>query len=268
MASAQVVIFHEPKIGSTEAEWEDGAGYDCGDPAAGRSARLIVADGATDAYRASTWVAQLVDSFLGSRSNGGAPAITPGAMDDWFALMQERWLKTAPTRFASIFEERKFYDYGSFATLLGCEIRGLDSSHPTWSAIALGDTVLFHVRGTRLLEQFPMMSADDFGLNPDGVFTQPSQRHRMRERLSFADGQLALGDRLFIATDALAAWMIATARIDADRLWRTLDRLNHPEPFRAIIGDRRQTGEMKNDDVTLMRVEITRSGPELLVVCQ
>jgi hypothetical protein len=268
MSRAQVVVFHEPKIGSTEQEWEDGAGYDCGDPAGGRSARLIVADGATDAYRASTWVGQLVDSFLGLQPAGGTPALTAPALDEWFGLMQERWLENAPARFASIFEERKFYDHGSFATLLGCEIRGLDGPGPTWSAVALGDTVLFHVRGTRVLAQFPRLGAEDFGLTPDGVFTQPSERRRMREGLTFADGRFALGDRLFIATDALAAWIVATARVEGDRLWRTLARLNHPVPFRSLVDDRRRAGEMTNDDVTLMRVEITGSGPDLLVVCR
>lgn len=38
--------------------------------------------------------------------------------------------------------------------------------------------------------------------------------------------------------------------------------------FRRDIAGRRRTGEMKNDDVTLMRVEITDSGPDYLVVCE
>ena len=39
----------------------------------------------------------------------------------------------------------------------------------------LGDTVLFHVRGAGLVAQFPELAAEDFGINPDGVSTQPSQ---------------------------------------------------------------------------------------------
>jgi hypothetical protein len=39
-------------------------------------------------------------------------------------------------------------------------------------------------------------------------------------------------------------------------------------PFRSLVDDRRRAGEMTNDDVTLMRVEITGSGPDLLVVCR
>ena len=268
MSHLQAVVFHEPKAGSAEQEWEDGAGHDPGDPASGRNARCIVVDGATEAYDSIRWVGQLVDSFLGIQPAGGAPALTAGAMDTWFGLMQDRWAQTAPTAFGTIFEERKFREDGSFATLLGCEIDGLGGPRPRWSAVALGDTVLFHVRGTRLLAQFPALAAEDFGLNPDGVFTQPSARGRMRAGLAHAGGSLRIGDRLFLATDAFAEWVVSAGRSDPDRLWRTLARLDHPALFRRIVADRRRTGEMKNDDVTLMRVEVSDSDPEVLVVCQ
>jgi hypothetical protein len=267
MSQAQTVVFHEPKAGSTDEEWEDGAGHDPGDPAAGRNARCIVVDGATEAYDSIRWVGQLVDSFLGLEPVGGAPALTAPAMDEWFGRMQDRWAQDAPATFANLFEERKFREDGSFATLLGCEIGGLGGPRPRWSAVALGDTVLFHVRGRRVLAQFPPLAAGDFGLNPDGVFTQPAARGRMRAKLGHAAGALAVGDHLFLATDAFAEWMIRADRADPD-LWPTLGGLHHPTLFRRIVADRRRAGEMKNDDVTLMRVDVTDSDPDLLAVCQ
>jgi len=267
VAQVQTVVFHEPKAGSTEAEWEDGAGHHPGDPATGRSARCIVVDGATEAYDSIRWVNQLVDSFLGVQRVGGAPALTAGSMDEWFGVMQDRWVDDAPATFATIFEERKFHDQGSFATLLGCDIHGLGGPRPHWSSVALGDTVLFHVRGTQVLAQFPALVADDFGLNPDGVFTQPSERERMRTRLRHAEGGLEIGDRLFLATDAIAEWMVKAGRSDGEQLWATLCRLDHPALFQRIVWERRRAGAMKDDDVTLMRVQVTQSDPDLLVVC-
>src|SRR5215211_6181408 len=192
MSQLQVVVFHEAKAGSAAEEWEDGAGHDPGDPGSGRSARCIVVDGATEAYDSIRWVSQLVDSFLGIEPAGGAPALTDRAMDEWFGVMQDRWAQNAPATFATVFEERKFREDGSFATLLGCEIVGLGGPRPRWSAVALGDAVLFHVRGRRLLTQFPALSSEDFGLNPDGVFTQPSARDRMRAALEQAAGSLVV----------------------------------------------------------------------------
>src|SRR3954469_7745838 len=113
MTYAQTVVFHEPKLGSTESEWEDGAGHRPADPANGGVARCIVVDGATEAYDSIRWVGQLVDSFLGIQPDGGSPALSGTAMDEWFGLMQDRWLRNAPARFANVFEERKFHDDGS-----------------------------------------------------------------------------------------------------------------------------------------------------------
>jgi len=263
-----MVVFHEPKHGSSEQEWEDGAGHDPGDPRRGRAARCVVVDGATEAYDAIRWVGQLVESFLGFDPAGGRPSLTPAAMDAWFGVMQERWVQNAPATFATIYEERKFHDEGSFATLLGCEITGLDGHRPRWEAVALGDCVLFHVRGTRVVQQFPDLAPTDFGTSPDGVFTQPAARDSMRARLDRAEGVLEIGDRLFLASDALAQWMAASSGNGSDRLWRQLGVLDHPGPFRKLVARERGRGVLKNDDVTLLRVEITASDPSRLVVCR
>jgi hypothetical protein len=268
MSYAQMVVFHRPKVGSSAAEWEDCAGYDPGDPASGRNARFMVADGATEAYASIRWVGQLVESFLGEDPVGGWPALTEEGMDDWFGLMQQRWLDRAPTTFANIFEERKFRQDGSFATLLACEISGLRGPQPRLTAVALGDAVLFHVRDGRLITQFPQMAAGDFGLDPDGVFTQPSQRGRMRARLRRIEQVLEVGDRLFLATDAVALWIVRSMASDGQTLWSTLDQIVHPQQFDRFASEQLDSGRMKNDDLTLLHVQIIEHSPDFLLVCQ
>ena len=182
----QMVTFSEPKEGNAPGEWQDGAGGGVvGDgTAAPRRARFVVLDGATGAYDPVRWVDQLVRSFVPqaggdprTRSTPGSPGsagprLEPAAMRAWFAEMQDRW--AADVRdFDSIIEERKFAEVGSFATLLGFEIYALDGPEPYWRAVALGDTVLFHVRAGRLIAAFPPMGPDDFGTLPDGVHTSP-----------------------------------------------------------------------------------------------
>lgn len=261
MPQLQTVVFAAPKAGSEQAEWEDGAGYDEGDPATG-TARLVVADGATEAYDSIRWVGLLVESFLGPA--GPPPGVPAAGVHEWISRLQDRWTREAP-RFANLYEERKFRADGSFATLLGCEVRGLGGPQPTWTAVALGDTVLFQVRGTAQLERFPAVTAADFGINPDGVFTAPAARDRMRAALGRAEGTLDVGDRLFLATDAFAEWMVRAADVQPAELWRLLDRLD-PGTFRGLVANRRRAGAMKNDDVTLMRVRVTDRGPDHLAV--
>ncbi len=154
----QTVTFSEPKEGNAPDERQDGAcGGVVGDgTATPHRARFVVLDGATGAYDAVRWVDQLVSSFApqaGGDPKSEGPRLEPAAMRAWFAEMQDQW--AADVRdFDSIIEERKFAEVGSFATLLGFEIHGLDGPEPYWQAVALGDTVLFHVRMGRMIATF------------------------------------------------------------------------------------------------------------------
>lgn len=256
---ARMVVFSDVKAGNSIEEWEDRAAGSVGDPGAGHQPRFVVVDGATEAYDAVRWADLLASSFV----HAGPARLHPSPMQDWFATAQDAWVAGAPATFASIFEERKFAE-GSFATLLGCELSGLDGTGPTWEAVALGDSVLFHVRGERLLAQFPPLTLEDFGLNPHGVHTRPEATTRMVRHLDFGHGELAVGDRLYLTTDAVAHWII---RSSGPALWDTLAALDHPALFARLVADQRAAGAMKNDDVTLMRIDLRAEDPDYLVVC-
>lgn len=268
MMQVQSVLFRLEKAGNAVEEWEDGAGAFDGEPVAGRDPRFIVVDGATEAYDSLRWVAQLVTSFIGDGPCGKSqmPTLDAESMQRWFELMQKRWVAEAPTVFANIFEELKFAQVGSFATLLGCELTGLDGPNPRWDAVALGDSVLFHVRDRRLVDHFPRLGADDFGLSPDGVHTQPLALEQMRQRLAFAHGSLIEGDQLFLTTDALAHWIVRGIQRGEGKLWGMLADLDHPRLFEQLVADQRAAGEMKNDDVTLLRVHVAADDPAFLLV--
>jgi hypothetical protein len=261
--SAERVLFHRPKARAAAAEWEDCGGYTT---LADGTARSVVVDGATEAYDALRWVGQLVRSCLGV--DGRAPDLTPAGLDGWIEVMQQRWLDESPAAFASVYEERKFRTEGSFATFLGCDVRGLGGPRPTWTAASLGDAVLFHVRGARVVDQVPAMAATDFGLNPDGIFTQTAARDRMRAAIHMGRGELQVGDLLFLATDALSEWLVRRSTIDNGRCWRELAAIDHPAEFQRFIAVERNSQRMKNDDITLLRVQITRAEAGVLVVCR
>src|SRR6202158_1332033 len=102
----QMVTFSAAKDGNAPGEWQDGA---CGG----------VVPGGAGAQRP------------GGAAGPQAPRREPAAMRAWFAEMQDQW--AADVRdFDSIIEERKFAEVGSFATLLGFEIHGLEGPAPYW----------------------------------------------------------------------------------------------------------------------------------------
>lgn len=256
-------VYWAHKAGNEPWEWEDGAGC------AERDGRFIVLDGATEAYDAVRWVDQLQRSYV--QPSAERPELSREALEDWFPLMQQRWVEQAPQRFGTIFEERKFREVGSFATLLCVQIDGLDGPRPSWRAAALGDTVLFHVRADRRrLHHFPNLTPDEFGLAPDGVSTIPDMLDRMRDRLRFDVGGLERGDRIYVATDAFAEWMLrrVDTRPEAE-LWQLLGPGLDPDDgseFRRLVSDLRANGELKNDDVTLLRITVCGRVPDFLVV--
>ena len=272
----QMVTFSAAKDGNAPGEWQDGA---CGGvipdgTGAPHRARFVVLDGATTAYDPVRWVDQLVRSFApqanGSQGSQG-PRLEPAAMRAWFAEMQDRWAKDVRD-FDSIIEERKFAEVGSFATLLGFEIYGLDGPEPYWRAVALGDTVLFHVRAGRLIATFPPMGPEDFGTLPDGVHTAPASLDKMTERLLIGGGVLEPGDFLFAATDAMAQWILRTIQRGEAKVWDTLTTLAHPDVFAQLVADQRREQDgsrrLKNDDVTLMRLRMLDSQPAYLLACR
>lgn len=257
-----MVVFYDPKLGNGDWEWEDGAAGWCGDPAGSRNPRFAVADGATEGFGSARWARCLVSGFLGTDTFG--ERLTDEGVLGWFRQAQARWHRDSDSAQASDLQRLKQSRVGSLATVVGCELSGLDGARPRWDAVALGDSVLFHVRERRLIHQFPALGSDDFGVNPDGVSTRPEGLDTAVTRLRWATGQLREGDLLYLATDALAHWMVNT---NDQTLWDALAELAHPAAFRRLVTERRRSGAMTNDDVTLLRVQMDTSHPTDLVVC-
>lgn len=266
----QLVVFSAPKEGYAPSEWEDGA---CGgvfgdgrgkEPSHGR---FIVVDGATEAWETRRWVDQLVTSFMSPSLPGGVsqPDLERGAMRAWIQWMQGRWLAEIPP--PSDYIEQQKIRQGSLATFVGGQLTGLDGASPSWYAAALGDTVLFHVRGERLLTHFPPLGSADFGLAPEGISTRPEYLPRMSDRMLFQRGRLAPGDTLYAATDAFAKWLMVNEERREAALWPMLDSLVHPADFDRLVDEQRTAMALEDDDVTLMRIRFLPGRPSSLVVC-
>lgn len=262
------VIFSAPKEGYAPGEWEDGAAAGPrgwtpgGDPPA---FRFAVADGATESYASRRWVEQLVDSFMSTDPAGGAggPEFDAMSMHGWLKAMQDQWQLTVPAG-ADYIEQLKIRR-GTLATFVGGQFFGLDTPRPAWHAIALGDSVLFHVRQGQLIDHFPRLRAADFDSAPDGISTLPERLDRISEQFLSQTGWLAEGDEIYVATDAFAQWMITCHERRDRSLWPLLGELAHPGVFAQLIARMRHDKTMKDDDVTLMRLRLV-TGPVYTVV--
>ena len=262
-----MVTFSEPKEGYAPGDWQDGAGGGVvrGEP--GR-ARFIVVDGASTAYDPVHWVDMLVSSFAPSGGRATGPSLDRASMRAWFIQMQDQWA-AEPRVFGHPLEEKKFKEVGSMATLLAFELSGLDGPEPFWQGVALGDTVLFHVRASRLIGILPKIGPGDFGKWPVGVFTQRSQIDWMTSELRGDHGLLEPGDFLFGATDAMAHWILRATGRDEKKVWHTLANLPHAAEFARLVADQRAEPDvdkrLEDDDVTLLRVRMLPGRSSLLL---
>ena len=88
----------------------------------------------------------------------------------------------------------------------------------------------------------------------------------MERQLEFDWGELQEGDVVYSATDAFAQWMLLRNRCDPYSVWTHLDALRHEDDFAELVRGSRATREMKNDDVTLLRVRIVPTQPRQVTV--
>jgi hypothetical protein len=223
------------KEGNTPEQYEDAFALG--------TLQIAVSDGASAAVYAREWANLLTECFseeafpekddaffsrVASLGNDWARAVGVGGSQAWYA--QEK------------------VPQGSQASLLVVRI---DPIKKRWTACAIGDVCVFIVAGEKLHYAFPLTKSKQFGTHPDLVPTDPAQLKKrpkvVRHSNSYPDG-----GRLIFCTDAIAAWFLAEHEKKA-MPWLTLPSASE---FPEWLQHLRDSGEMKNDDVTLLEVAL------------
>ncbi|WP_051950964.1 hypothetical protein [Actinacidiphila yeochonensis] len=231
---------------------------DCRDIAAVAADRRAFAlcDGASSAYRAGDWAGLLSGSF--SLDDPGAE---PESVLPWLDACRGWWNDQAAARPASggavgqQFFQANAVARGSASTFLGVRLRWAAEGWQ-YTAAAVGDTCLFHVRGGHLLHAFPVTSAAAFDDRPDLVLTREEADGADASRLRTSRQTVRPGDELHLVTDALAQLLLTHGTPDAPDAalwWHVMGRLGAAD-FDRMVTRLRQTGEIETDDTTLVRV--------------
>lgn len=213
--------------------------------------RYAVADGAAEGCFSRLWAGMLVQDFVRASGLG---------IDRWYNSLlpvQQRLDADVHSRVLRPSAKRAVKK-GAFATFLGIVVG--DPADPSrWQAVAVGDTCLMHTRGHVLLRCFPLDHAAQFDNYPDLVGSRmPVEAVLQRQRL-WVDGRGELGDRLWAMTDALAQWCLGEQE-GGGNPWATLESLllspDGQRDFAVWIEGLRNSRQLKNDDVTLLTMEL------------
>ncbi|MDI2132152.1 hypothetical protein [Yinghuangia seranimata] len=279
---AQVTILALHKGGGAPHEYEDAVwvgsrtaegpergllpppGPACRSGGVGRvaSLRAAVADGASSSLLARRWAQLLVREAGGAptgllRTGQGFAEVLTRAADRWPDLMKDyvrnRELRGKPITWF----ERPGLEAGAHATLLVAHFAAhrWAPARGTWSAVALGDACLFQVRHDRLHVAFPLTASGEFGNTPPLAASGGQDPEAVRARAGLVSGHWRRGDRFYLASDAMAAWFLRQVEVGR-KPWDLLRALDYagPRDLAAWVERRRGAGELRNDDVTLVRI--------------
>jgi len=234
------------KRGNSPEEYEDAF---AADDVAGRYA---IADGATESSFSGLWARLLVDQFV--QDSGGDPL----RWTERLPALQDQLHTHISRRPLPWYAEAQLLQ-GSFATLLGVVLTVSEDAEYTWQAVAVGDSCLFHTRGTDLLGVFPLNRAEQFGNMPHLVGSRTSADVIREKRALLTQSHALPNDRLWMMTDALAHWCLKEHEAGRNS-WAELEWLLAPpqpdESFAAWIEELRDKRELHNDDVTLLAVRL------------
>jgi len=106
-----------------------------------------------------------------------------------------------------------------------------------------------------VLRAFPLERAEQFNNRPSLLSSVARANAGVWSQVATVDGDLQEKDRLLLMTDALAQWFLVEAEMGR-RPWAALAKVTTPEQFTAYIDCLRAGGALRNDDVTLVSVEV------------
>lgn len=242
--------FHTHKRGNAPEEYEDAFAGDA------KKRRFAVADGASESSFVATWAKLLVEGFL-------AAGRRPWRQLEWLSPARRHWAEDVDPRPLPWYAEEK-REQGAYATFLGIAFGKPQRGEPereagAWCALAVGDSCLFRLRHGKLRQSFPLSRSSDFGNQPALLGSRGRPLDTPAKGLRRARGRWRPGDRFLLMTDALAEWMLRRSEekqgpdADIDRL---VAESSPQDAFPGWVAERREQQGLRNDDVTLVIVDI------------
>jgi hypothetical protein len=228
-----------------------------------RFKRYAIADGASTAYLSGMWATTLVDcfgSYDGDITNSNFFDLLQSIiLDDNWNLRLIDFIKKREE------EGKPLTWYDEMALQNGAASTFLEISFPiennqvknAFSALAIGDSCLFQIRSNELITQFPLNCSADFNNSPVLISSISRRNDDLKERIAYIEtGDVLKDDRFFLMTDALASFFFQEYE-KGEKPWSLIDdNITDKYRFADWIENLRETKQIRNDDVTLIILQI------------
>ncbi len=237
--------FWAVRRGNTPEQFEDAF---AGAVATGRFA---IADGASESCFADLWARFLVEEFVYHAD------CEPHDLDAFLSAAQGQWQEDITRRILPWYAEEGARQ-GAFSTFLGMIVEATGRSL-LWRAAAIGDSCLFHIRKDKLHDSFPLDSWKQFDALPQLLGSRTPLKSVGAASVLKRNGSGDPGDRLLMMTDALAQWCLAqheAGRCPWSQITSLLASPTGRMDFEVWVDEQRNTGQLQNDDVTLLAIDL------------
>jgi hypothetical protein len=243
--------FSAPKAGGSDAEYEDASWPDrTYQRSTQERFRCAVADGATETSYSRSWAHLLVSAFANGRLSG--PEL------EELEVLRRRWRRGVQRRLQG---SHPWYavqkaETGAFAALVTLDVQEDAPGRGRWASFALGDSCLVQLRGDELLAAFPLQDAAAFNDRPRLIGSAPTDPIAVTE-FHHCTGAWLPEDIFYLMSDAISCWFFKQVEA-GQRPWEDLRDLGTSAmpPFRTWLEALRREHSVKNDDVTILRVEL------------
>jgi serine/threonine protein phosphatase PrpC len=245
----QTRSFSLHKKGGSPSEYEDRSAIGAQDVCL----RVAVADGTTEGLFSDVWAELLVNSY---RDYGVALF-----EDENLHAIHKEFIHQTCQQIAEMPETRHWFMYeklerGTHATFAALEF----TNRNTVQMSAVGDSCIFWCAKDKI-KMFPELSVDDFGISPTSICHIPDTWHNLHHKIKSNEITLERDCQFVLCTDAIAHWLVKETREKNNLLaWEEIVRLSDVATFNLLIEKLRESKEIRNDDVTLVIVNVTQNG--------
>lgn len=248
MLSCTIKSFSCSKAGNSVDENEDAVLAPYGSFEGDLTIRVAVADGATESSFSREW-ADLLVSYYKDSANFAT------AFQTLFPTIRKSWLERIDCANLEWYAQQKL-EMGSFTSLLGVDI---DLSTGVVKIIAVGDSNFFAFRNGKMIKAFPIDRSEGFSNTPILISTEPHKNKVDTEFFKKEIFEITPGDVLIAATDAISQWIlksIENGNYPITELYDLPDTKSDPYPFQNWLDELRKLLLIKNDDTTLVLIQI------------
>jgi hypothetical protein len=217
-------------------------------------ARFAIADGATESAYSGRWARELSGGFGDGEVSHSDERSISQVLKEMLPEARIRWAAALPSGNDLPWFLSEKVNAGAFATFLGLEL-----SDNEWTAIAVGDSCLAHIRHrdgvAQVMKLFPIGDSKSFGNTPGLLPSRPKREPQPVEDRN----PCVAGDELFLMTDALAHWFVSQLEKTQnpwDSLTSLFQTINPAESFVGFVVQRRLSREMHDDDTTLLWIRV------------